>query len=61
MAAWLSRAAPTLSSSSTLRWPRTSRSTPPKNALGGDNDHFDTRTGVRGPMRQFKLGASYTF
>jgi outer membrane receptor protein involved in Fe transport len=36
-------------------------STPPKNALGGDNDHFDTRTGVRGPMRQFKLGASYTF
>lgn len=36
-------------------------STPPKNALGGDNDHFDTRTGVRGPMRQFKLGVSYTF
>ncbi|WP_457351496.1 TonB-dependent receptor [Roseateles sp. P5_D6] len=36
-------------------------STPPKNALGGDNDHFDTRTGVRGSMRQFKLGVSYSF
>lgn len=36
-------------------------STPPKNALGGDNDHFDTKTGVRGTMRQFKLGVSYTF
>ena len=36
-------------------------STPPKNALGGDNAHFDTKTGVRGPMRQFKLGATYTF
>ncbi|RZJ08162.1 MAG: TonB-dependent receptor [Rubrivivax sp.] len=36
-------------------------STPPKNALGGDNADFDTRTGVRGLMRQFKLGASYTF
>jgi outer membrane receptor protein involved in Fe transport len=36
-------------------------STPPQNALGGDNAHFDTKTGVRGPMRQFKLGASYTF
>lgn len=36
-------------------------STPPKNALGGDNAHFDTKTGVRGPMRQFKLGVSYTF
>ncbi|MFG6415691.1 TonB-dependent receptor domain-containing protein [Roseateles sp. DC23W] len=36
-------------------------STPPKNALGGDNANFDTRTGVRGSMRQFKLGASYTF
>ncbi|WP_077036140.1 TonB-dependent receptor domain-containing protein [Pelomonas sp. KK5] len=36
-------------------------STPPANALGGDNAHFDTKTGVRGPMRQFKLGLSYTF
>lgn len=36
-------------------------STPPRNALGGDNGNFDTRTGVRGPMRQFKLGASYSF
>lgn len=36
-------------------------STPPRNALGGDNSNFDTRTGVRGPMRQFKLGASYSF
>jgi outer membrane receptor protein involved in Fe transport len=36
-------------------------STPPKNALGGDNDHFDAKTGVRGTMRQFKLGVSYTF
>jgi hypothetical protein len=36
-------------------------STPPKNALGGDNPDFDTRTGVRGVMRQFKLGASYSF
>ena len=36
-------------------------STPPKNALGGDNPDFDTRTGVRGTMRQFKLGASYSF
>jgi len=33
----------------------------PQNALGGDNAHFDTKTGVRGPMRQFKLGASYSF
>ncbi len=36
-------------------------STPPANALGGDNAHFDTKTGVRGPMRQFKLGVSYSF
>lgn len=36
-------------------------STPPRNALGGDNPDFDTRTGVRGTMRQFKLGASYSF
>ena len=36
-------------------------STPPQNALGGDNAHFDTRTGVRGPMRTFKIGASYSF
>jgi hypothetical protein len=36
-------------------------STPPQNALGGDNGHFDTKTGVRGSMRQFKLGVSYTF
>lgn len=35
--------------------------TPPQNALGGDNAHFDTKTGVRGPMRQFKLGVSYSF
>jgi hypothetical protein len=33
----------------------------PPNALGGDNDHFGKRTGVRGPMRQFKLGVNYTF
>ncbi len=36
-------------------------STPPQNAFGGDNAHFDTKTGVRGSMRQFKLGVSYTF
>lgn len=35
--------------------------TPPRNPLGGDNANFDAKTGVRGTMRQFKLGASYTF
>ncbi|MBV8604549.1 MAG: TonB-dependent receptor [Pelomonas sp.] len=33
----------------------------PANAFGGDNGHFNTRTGLRGSMRTFKLGASYSF
>jgi len=33
----------------------------PSNSVGGDNPDLGKRTGVRGPMRQFKLGASYSF
>ncbi|MBV8379161.1 MAG: TonB-dependent receptor [Paucibacter sp.] len=33
----------------------------PANALRGDNADFNARTGVRGPMRTVKLGASYSF
>lgn len=36
-------------------------STPPQNSVGGDNPDLGKRTGVRGPMRQFKIGASYAF
>jgi outer membrane receptor protein involved in Fe transport len=33
----------------------------PQNYLGGDNANLGAKTGVRGPMRTFKLGASYSF
>ncbi|MFG6488521.1 TonB-dependent receptor domain-containing protein [Roseateles sp. BYS78W] len=33
----------------------------PSNAIGGDNPDLGKRTGVRGPMRQFKLGVNYVF
>jgi len=33
----------------------------PSNAVGGDNPDLGKRTGVRGSMRQFKLGVNYAF
>lgn len=33
----------------------------PSNAIGGDNPDLGKRTGVRGTMRQFKLGVNYAF
>lgn len=35
--------------------------TTPQNSVGGDNPDLGKRTGVRGPMRQFKLGLNYAF
>lgn len=35
--------------------------TTPANYLGGDNADLGKRTGVRGSMRQFKLGVNYAF
>ena len=36
-------------------------SNPPQNSVGGDNADLGAKTGIRGPMRTFKLSASYSF
>ena len=36
-------------------------STPPKNWVGGDNDHLGVAGGIAGPMRTVKLSAKYSF